>query len=641
MAVSWIYRTTRIWKLERLISTREEPYARASERAELRPWAVSAPLNSFAASCIDVQNGTISFIGGGNSTGVFNAASGQVIQFTSGTQQLNAGAAFNGSGLFQVTGGIVNCNGAISVNQLAQTSGTIGGMGTLTVTGNFAWTGGFQDGVAGGTTTLAIAAGGTLSISGTATKYFYNGRTMNLAGIGTWTGTGPISAGGADSALIIQSGGLFDMQSDQTIDVGSVIIQSGGTLRNSGAANGTTTFSQFDFVTNNGTLDITAGTLSINNYSQLAGTTILDGGNFVFATFMLAGGTLTGSGSATGNVVNGGTIAPGNAGAGTIAITGNYTQTSGGALNLELGGTTPGAQFDVLTVSGSATLNGTLSLALINGFAPAPANVFQVLSCNSLSGTFSTLSDGGSGLIPLYAANSVTLAAGGSTPNPAPVLTSISPSTAQARGASFTLIATGTSFTGKSVVQWNGTGRTTTFISATTLNATIPAIDIMAAGTANVTVFTPAPGGGTTLQVPFTITAVPGSPIITAFVSDQNPGLFTAPIQFELTATDTDTPTLSYSVNFGDNSAPATGSFPAGSTALVTHTYGMPGNFNVTAIVTDGTTPVAAVPIMQVNPSPTSGGLRRSPIFPTRTTNRRLSIRSTNFRWTWPAATAA
>jgi hypothetical protein len=54
-------------------------------------------------------------------------------------------------------------------------------------------------------------------------------------------------------------------------------------------------------------------------------------------------------------------------------------------------------------------------------------------------------------------------------------------------------------------VRWNGSNRTTTFVSSTQLTATIPASDIAVAGTAQVTVFTPTPGGGTSSAQTFTI----------------------------------------------------------------------------------------------------------------------------------------
>jgi hypothetical protein len=93
--------------------------------------------------------------------------------------------------------------------------------------------------------------------------------------------------------------------------------------------------------------------------------------------------------------------------------------------------------------------------------------------------------------------------------NPVPTTTSLSPSTAVAGGAAFTLTVNGTGFVSNSVVQWNGSNRTTTYISSTQLTAAITAADIASAGTAQVTVVDPAPGGGTSNAQTFTITTSP------------------------------------------------------------------------------------------------------------------------------------
>jgi hypothetical protein len=89
--------------------------------------------------------------------------------------------------------------------------------------------------------------------------------------------------------------------------------------------------------------------------------------------------------------------------------------------------------------------------------------------------------------------------------NPSPTITTISPSTTVAGSGGFTLTITGTNFVTNSVVRWNGSPRTTTFVSSTVLTATIPASDVATAGTANVTVFNPTPGGGESGAVTFTI----------------------------------------------------------------------------------------------------------------------------------------
>jgi len=91
----------------------------------------------------------------------------------------------------------------------------------------------------------------------------------------------------------------------------------------------------------------------------------------------------------------------------------------------------------------------------------------------------------------------------------APTVTSLSPTQAIVGGAAFTLTVTGSGFASSSVVQWNGSNRPTTFVSATQLQASIAAADIAAVGTAQVAVQTPAPGGGTSSPVSFLITVPP------------------------------------------------------------------------------------------------------------------------------------
>jgi hypothetical protein len=89
--------------------------------------------------------------------------------------------------------------------------------------------------------------------------------------------------------------------------------------------------------------------------------------------------------------------------------------------------------------------------------------------------------------------------------NPLPTATSLSPSSATAGGAAFTLTVTGTNFVPGSKVNWNGTGLTTTYGSGTKLTASVPASDIATAGTALVTVVNTSPGGGTSSGLTFTI----------------------------------------------------------------------------------------------------------------------------------------
>jgi hypothetical protein len=62
--------------------------------------------------------------------------------------------------------------------------------------------------------------------------------------------------------------------------------------------------------------------------------------------------------------------------------------------------------------------------------------------------------------------------------------------------AGFTLTVNGSGFVSGSVVKWNGSSRTTSFVNSSQLTASILATDVSVAGTASVTVSSPAPGGG-------------------------------------------------------------------------------------------------------------------------------------------------
>ena len=103
--------------------------------------------------------------------------------------------------------------------------------------------------------------------------------------------------------------------------------------------------------------------------------------------------------------------------------------------------------------------------------------------------------------------SSFTATDGSTGSNPVPAIASLAPASATAGSAAFALTVNGTGFVNGSVVRWNGSSRTTTLVSATQVRAAITAADIAAAGTAQVTVFNPTPGGGTSGNSTFTVTA--------------------------------------------------------------------------------------------------------------------------------------
>jgi hypothetical protein len=79
-----------------------------------------------------------------------------------------------------------------------------------------------------------------------------------------------------------------------------------------------------------------------------------------------------------------------------------------------------------------------------------------------------------------------------------PSVTSLSPSSAAAGGAGFTLTVNGHHFDSNAVAVWNGTALTTSFVSNTQLTATIPSSNIENPGPAEVFVYNPASTSDTT-----------------------------------------------------------------------------------------------------------------------------------------------
>ena len=92
-----------------------------------------------------------------------------------------------------------------------------------------------------------------------------------------------------------------------------------------------------------------------------------------------------------------------------------------------------------------------------------------------------------------------------SNPNPVPTITAISPDTAVVGGAPFTLTIIGTNFVAASMVNLGGAAPATTFVNSKQLTAAIPAYSIASTGGFAVTVINPAPGGGTSNEINFTV----------------------------------------------------------------------------------------------------------------------------------------
>jgi hypothetical protein len=466
------------------------------------------PVNNTGA--VEILTGTLELWGGGTGTGSFTVQAGATLTFVRGDFLLPDSSTISGGGDVRFTGGTAYVLGSYAVaggttvsgtgtaffftaapavmgsltidagtaaffgdataGALTQSGGLLTGSGALTVTGLTTWTGGFVGG--GGRT---VARGG-LRISNPGTKVL-DDRTIDNEADAIWSdGFLRVTAGVVINNL---AGATFDIQANGgTFDGRTPIFNNFGTLRKS-AGIPTVTFS--DALTNAGTVDVRAGTLSVGPAGFLASSTgafmIQNGATLVFATahplaatvtfagaglvrvigpvtyagdlslsanspaftvvgtltvtgtftqtggstmlaggtlsaaggVSLQGGTLSGSGTIVGNVTNAALIVVGDATTiGALSITGNYTQTVTGSLTQKLGGTAFG-QFDRLVVSSMATLAGTLTVRLVNGYMPAAGDTLRVLTAGSLTGTFGTLAGDGALFDPLYDATGLTL----------------------------------------------------------------------------------------------------------------------------------------------------------------------------------------------------------------------------------------
>lgn len=101
-------------------------------------------------------------------------------------------------------------------------------------------------------------------------------------------------------------------------------------------------------------------------------------------------------------------------------------------------------------------------------------------------------------------------------PNPVPTVSTLVPAQVNSGSGAQTLTVQGSDFISSSVVRVDGTGRSTTFVDANTLTASLPGSDVSAAGTHGITVFTPAPGGGTSNSIPLTVVFVNPAPALTS-----------------------------------------------------------------------------------------------------------------------------
>ncbi len=262
-------------------------------------------------------------------------------------------------------------------------AGTLNNNQALDVVSGLNWSGGGFTG--SGYTTVASTATCTISP--------FSGGTIDrqplvLDGTCNWNNYNITLTGGA----WITNNGTFNANATTTMTGGTTefFTNNGSFIKKTA---GTTTTMDIPF-TNNGTVDVVAGSLVFQQGMDNGEGAVIDlGGGTLDPGDTLnleAGDSLIGSGTLAADLVNGGTVSPGNS-AGIITVDGDYTQAVDGILEIELGGTEAGTGYDRLDVSGSAALDGVLNVTLDSNFIPQPGDSFIILTYGSRTDAFSTV----------------------------------------------------------------------------------------------------------------------------------------------------------------------------------------------------------------------------------------------------------
>jgi hypothetical protein len=314
----------------------------------------------------------------------FNAMLGGPIQFD--TLSVNSGASGAAAANF-------NSGDPIQVTNLELGRGGITTQGDVTVDGLFTWN---ASGHFSGPGTLH-ANGDVLVGPGGGEKTL---RDCVFNNAGTATLLGPFTMASGTVVFNNLATGVVDIRADSGPS-GSIISGLGQTLNNAGtmiksAGTGNSTIAAP--TTNTGTVEVQTGELWFYTYysgyyTQTAGQTVLNGGDLLMygpAPLSIIGGLLAGEGTISGNVIiyAAGMVTPGLS-VGVLDVVGNYTQVTGSTLEIEIDGLGQGMEYDLLTVSGTASVAGGLDVVLsTDGFAPAPGDRFQILTAGTVTGQF-------------------------------------------------------------------------------------------------------------------------------------------------------------------------------------------------------------------------------------------------------------
>jgi hypothetical protein len=275
---------------------------------------------------------------------------------------------------------------------------------------------------------------GVVSASGGTLRIYTIVRTPDLDGSDE---TGALEAIDGDLEIVAQLSGPFAHNGSVTIGSSRTLwmLYDGLGIYNGMAINGGTYEAPDLVVAPGGTLT-TSGTATIDSFTRfressttsVSATLVLKGQSQVWsaATFTGGGEILNDSaavfqaeGSVGVDFVNAGRVEPGMSGDGIDTLTlPNFEQTASGVLAVELAadGGTPGVDFDQLVVDVEADLAGELEVGAVGGFVPESGDSFEILTADSVTGSFDTLTvditlPDGLTMVDVQDANSVTLVA--------------------------------------------------------------------------------------------------------------------------------------------------------------------------------------------------------------------------------------
>jgi hypothetical protein len=350
--------------------------------------ANTGTLRADAGATLQLQSATFN-----NAGGTIEALDASLVELTNATV---AGGTLDtaGSGVLRAlnlntldgSGGALINAGALDLANNADVTllGTIDNQGTITINS----TGSFTDlePTAG---VVTLSGGGEIVMTNLSTNRILGVSGGSLINVdNTIRGAGNV---GFNTLPMTNQGTILaDLTVALTIDPDGVTgLENQGVLHASGTGGMNIAAGPF---TTSGTVIVDANSqlTRTGDYVQTAGSTIVDGTLSASGIVEIQGGILGGSGTVASSVTNDATTAPG-ASAGELEITGVFTQTANGAVAIEIGGLTPGSEFDRLVIGGAANLDGTLSVEIINGFPPTVGQTFEVMTFASRTGTFASL----------------------------------------------------------------------------------------------------------------------------------------------------------------------------------------------------------------------------------------------------------